>query len=105
MMYKELKESFRYMSLYIARFVRDELEDLHSQNAIMDDKTMEEINRRVRSGIYEYFYTMTLPEETRKHILYWKYPPSYREQDEFDKIDALYSKFDDEISKTSNKSS
>ena len=44
----KLLESFRKSSMYIARFVRDELEDLHVESAVMNNDTMEKINRAVR---------------------------------------------------------
>ena len=46
---KKLIKSFRLISMYIAKFVRDELETLHVNNVVMNDTTMEEINRRIRS--------------------------------------------------------
>jgi len=88
----KLLESFRKSSMYIARFVRDELEDLHVESAVMNNDTMEKINRAVRKWVYNYFRVMILDETAQNQWLYRKQPPTYWEQDEFDEIDKIMKK-------------
>ena len=89
---KKLIKSFRLISMYIARFVRDELETLHANNVVMNDTTMEEINRRIRSWIYNYFRVMMLPDKEKNKRLDSEQPAPYWEETEFDEIDKIIDK-------------
>ena len=77
--------------MIIARFVRDALEDLHSKGVVMDDNNMPDINRAIRSWIYQYIRFIQLPDDRREKLAKWKQPPDYRETDMFDEIDKEYN--------------
>lgn len=87
-------EYMRLSSKLIARFVRDQLEDLHANWAVMNDATMPEINRAIRKWIYEYFYAIeTLTPEKCINLFKHKQAPDYREDDCFDDIENSVNKY------------
>lgn len=53
------QESLQLLSKFIALYVRNHLEDLHANGAVMDDDTMPAINTAIRDGIYNALYIIS----------------------------------------------
>ncbi|HAL51257.1 MULTISPECIES: hypothetical protein [Sphingobacterium] len=53
------QKALKHLSKFVAKWVRDQLEDLHVRNDVMDDQAMPEINRQIRNGIYNALYILS----------------------------------------------